>query len=832
MKKKLSASEIIRKEAMDTAIKASLRFASDFMEPQVYEADGLQVDTTQGIVFIPEVTMPKSADVPDFFPSIKDYLEVDKSQDVYDIERIHGWFGRYSAPGYLDATDWIFGNTEEEVREELERLYGMDEEEIEGSRKIKAKKKPFMFFYDPATIEMNGKGLTRGIYEGSEDTADRVLEAMYEALGEDILEFSDEDKAIGLYIGAVTNSGPTAFLVDYNPDAEGVDEVVDQVNDWLTKNVSIEEDDGIEGSRKIKAGDDWANAVDALRAFSDAAYQLTAAWSALHGDQEAALGTSYPRDLPSFDEWYGEVQAWEEAVSALETPAIRSAKMSDKGRKKVSIEEDDGIEGSRKVKAGDRPVSDDEFLDILGRIYAYREAISVLNTGYEAADDRLANAMKEAYLPGDIESLRSAVNPAYDFYDNFRMLQKEITASKMTKKGQKAVSKDIKKYKGHGKKQDQAVAIALSKADKAGYKGAKKVKADLSDKLDNIHIDWDKEEADPDSMFGTQFIPEVGQKVRWIGNDPRGMLNSTMILTVAKVVKDSRSGRPFAYLDLEDGTEVPGSWAVGRYKHFELVEDAPGGGVDAGKKVKGSFDQFQQLLAAHTGLKSFDAGIYSEKVFEARVVPSGMRTWILAFMERHNINDLAHKVLADYDPATGEYKEEWIVELKYREEDNKEASWITHWLGSHDDDFATVEEYDPEEYGSNVCFEIERAHKFSDKKEAQEWADTQQENLRMESYEGTVSVKQAGSKVAAKKVKSGMFDETDPQAQAKAQAEMQKIIKKLQALVKRRGYQETLGQNEIRKFGDDARHGKFGKMPMHKAGQLEMQLSDLVDGLY
>ena len=102
--------------------------------------------------------------------------------------------------------------------------------------------KPFMFFFDPDKLDMSGKGLTRGIYEGYQDSADQVLGAMIEALGQDIPEFHDEDKGISLYIGSTSNMGYPDFLVDYINGAEGVDDAVDKINDWLDANVSLEED--------------------------------------------------------------------------------------------------------------------------------------------------------------------------------------------------------------------------------------------------------------------------------------------------------------------------------------------------------------------------------------------------------------------------------------------------------------------------------------------------------------------------------------------------------------------------------------------------------------
>jgi hypothetical protein len=102
-----------------------------FMEPEVYETDYILIDTNIGTECIP-------ADVVDYQPSeedqdseeipdeLRDYVE---GNEMYSIERKHGWVGRMQAPGYLDATDWSWGDTEEEVMDQLREYYGLNDEE-------------------------------------------------------------------------------------------------------------------------------------------------------------------------------------------------------------------------------------------------------------------------------------------------------------------------------------------------------------------------------------------------------------------------------------------------------------------------------------------------------------------------------------------------------------------------------------------------------------------------------------------------------------------------------------------------------------------------------
>lgn len=41
------------------------------------------------------------------------------------------WAARYSAPGYMDCTDWVLADTEEEAVAECQSMYGSEEEEEE-----------------------------------------------------------------------------------------------------------------------------------------------------------------------------------------------------------------------------------------------------------------------------------------------------------------------------------------------------------------------------------------------------------------------------------------------------------------------------------------------------------------------------------------------------------------------------------------------------------------------------------------------------------------------------------------------------------------------------
>ncbi len=53
--------------------------------------------------------------------SCRDFLE----SEATEAKVVFGWFGRMSAPGYLDSTDWSGPfDSEEETEEHLEEMYG------------------------------------------------------------------------------------------------------------------------------------------------------------------------------------------------------------------------------------------------------------------------------------------------------------------------------------------------------------------------------------------------------------------------------------------------------------------------------------------------------------------------------------------------------------------------------------------------------------------------------------------------------------------------------------------------------------------------------------
>ncbi len=97
-----------------------------FMEPEVFKSDGWEIETSRGTYFLPSEVEPTPEHPEDF----EQYVDGKPTS----FKKISGWFGRMSAPGYLDSTDWTFGKSQMEVEEELEHYYG-NEDELEESKK-------------------------------------------------------------------------------------------------------------------------------------------------------------------------------------------------------------------------------------------------------------------------------------------------------------------------------------------------------------------------------------------------------------------------------------------------------------------------------------------------------------------------------------------------------------------------------------------------------------------------------------------------------------------------------------------------------------------------
>lgn len=97
-----------------------------FMRSEVTSKQpGFRVDTSESTHYVPcDVAGQLTTDDGDslgaeLLAHVRPYV----SGVVYEVERVVGFFGRFSAPGYLDATDWDFSTSRDELVAWLDEMY-------------------------------------------------------------------------------------------------------------------------------------------------------------------------------------------------------------------------------------------------------------------------------------------------------------------------------------------------------------------------------------------------------------------------------------------------------------------------------------------------------------------------------------------------------------------------------------------------------------------------------------------------------------------------------------------------------------------------------------
>lgn len=104
-----------------------------FMRPVADHFRAYQVDTSTGIHTIPEDLVgfihPELLQSSATKGRFLEYLDVSNSDEIYEIESEEGWYGRLSAPGYLDCTEWDGPyKTEKEAIASVMDLYEVNED--------------------------------------------------------------------------------------------------------------------------------------------------------------------------------------------------------------------------------------------------------------------------------------------------------------------------------------------------------------------------------------------------------------------------------------------------------------------------------------------------------------------------------------------------------------------------------------------------------------------------------------------------------------------------------------------------------------------------------
>ena len=86
------------------------------------------VETSMGTEFVPEDVSGKIVDLEDEgeWGILCPYLE---GKDITSVKRVKGWWSRLSAPGYMDATDWMGAyKTAEEALAAVKDEYEVDDD--------------------------------------------------------------------------------------------------------------------------------------------------------------------------------------------------------------------------------------------------------------------------------------------------------------------------------------------------------------------------------------------------------------------------------------------------------------------------------------------------------------------------------------------------------------------------------------------------------------------------------------------------------------------------------------------------------------------------------
>lgn len=101
-----------------------------FMKKQIYYGSYFEIDTTAGVEIVPADLINGTGDgIKSALPcELADYLKGKPLDETEEIAVQKGWFGRMSASGYLDCTAWSAYKTQEKANQDLDDMYGEEEE--------------------------------------------------------------------------------------------------------------------------------------------------------------------------------------------------------------------------------------------------------------------------------------------------------------------------------------------------------------------------------------------------------------------------------------------------------------------------------------------------------------------------------------------------------------------------------------------------------------------------------------------------------------------------------------------------------------------------------
>ena len=99
-----------------------------FMEMQVFKGDGWEVETDNGSVASPDWDAPDLDEIRAAIGTEKRIFLGDLGAcEIHSVTYLSAkttWWGRYSAPGYLDCTDWNHDTSRRRLERDLRAMYG------------------------------------------------------------------------------------------------------------------------------------------------------------------------------------------------------------------------------------------------------------------------------------------------------------------------------------------------------------------------------------------------------------------------------------------------------------------------------------------------------------------------------------------------------------------------------------------------------------------------------------------------------------------------------------------------------------------------------------
>ena len=104
-----------------------------FMEPYTYHGAYWRVETANGDYVIPAEDVGIDADHETLSAYAPEGVGPIDAEDIESAQLARGWYGRYSANGYLDCTEWEAADSEEELLSTLRDLYGDNDSEESAS---------------------------------------------------------------------------------------------------------------------------------------------------------------------------------------------------------------------------------------------------------------------------------------------------------------------------------------------------------------------------------------------------------------------------------------------------------------------------------------------------------------------------------------------------------------------------------------------------------------------------------------------------------------------------------------------------------------------------